>query len=260
MPNKIYRDRLINLIDCAVREVENAAVVEHPGLVGRIRELSASNIFGPQLPSGFEIRTGKICDRKGNQSDETDIIIYNRSILPPVLYSEYDGVFPIEACYYSIEVKSKASASAIRDAIRKGKKLLSLDYASADAYKPQNVSMVVLTFFAFGSDLADSGISELQRYAKYDPDWQEKPILKAICVVGKGYWYHSLKDGCWLYLPATPIHDEVINLVSGIGNTLIQHRLEMREAVLGQYLMLERDATPVKSQMAAQPGVAPDSR
>lgn len=247
MPNKIYRDRLTNQIDYAVKEVGNAAAVEHPGLVGRIRELSAAHIFGPLLPSGFEIGTGKICDSSGNQSNETDLIIYNRSILPPVLYSERDGVFPIEACFYSIEVKSRASASGIQDAIRKGKMLLSLDYVSADADKPQNVSMVVLTFFAFGSDLADSGISELQRYAKYDPDWQEKPILKAICVVGKGYWYHSRIDGCWIHHPATQIHDEVIDLVSGVVNTLSLARSQMRQAMLGHYLMLNRATTPVRS-------------
>ena len=109
MPNRIYRGRIINEINYAVKEAENAAEIGHPGLVGRIRELAAAHVFAPSLPSGFEIGTGKICDRKGEQSNETDLIIYDKGILPPVMYSERDGVFPIEACFYSIEVKSKST-------------------------------------------------------------------------------------------------------------------------------------------------------
>ena len=241
MPNKIYRDRIINQIEYAVREAENATKIEHPGLLGRIRELSASHVFGPLLPSGFEIGTGKICDREGNLSSEADLVIYNKSILPPVMYSEREGVFPIEACFYAIEVKSKATASEVRDAIQKGQEIMKLEYANpSSSDKLKHLSLVVPTFFAFGSDLSDSGMSELQRYAKYDPEWKTDPVIKAICVVGKGYWYHSSKDGCWFFHPPTPAHDEVIDLVSGVVNTLAKAPTQVRQALLGQYLMLAR--------------------
>jgi len=247
MPNKIYRDRIINQINYAVKEAENAAEVEHPGLVGSIRELAVSNVFGPSLPSGFEIGRGKICDRKGGQSNETDLIIYNKGILPPVMYSERDGVFPIEACFYSVEVKSKSTASAIQDAIEKGKRVLQLDYANASANRPLNLSPVVLTFFAFDSDLSGSGMSELERYANYDPQWRVTPILQAICVVGKGYWYHNRNDSCWVFHSPTETRDEVVALISGTVNTLASARLRPRQAMLGQYLMLERPSTQISS-------------
>jgi hypothetical protein len=247
MSNKIYRDRIINQINYAVKESENAAQVEHPGLVGRIRELAASHIFGPSLPSGFEIGTGKICDRTGTQSGETDLIIYNKGILPPVMYSERDGVFPVEACFYSIEVKSKSTASTIQDAIQKGKQILQLDYENASADRPLNISVVVLTYFAFDSDLSDSGMSELQRYANYDPQWRETPILKAMCVVGKGYWYHDYNNKRWVFHHATPTHDEVVDLVAGTVNTLALARLHPRQAKLGHYLMLERPSMYITS-------------
>lgn len=239
MPNKIYRARIISEIDRAIREAENATKTEHPGLVGYIRELSASHVFGPLLPSGFKIGKGKICDREGRQSRETDLIIHNSSILPPIMYNERLGVFPIEACFYSIEVKSKATASEIRDAIQKGREILSLDYPKP-ADEPKNVSLVVLAFLAFGSDLSDSGMSELQRYAKYDPEWREDPVLRAMCVVGKGYWYYRRHDSCWISHAATKEHDEVIDFVSGMVNTLAETRRHERLAHLGKYLMLER--------------------
>jgi hypothetical protein len=247
MPSKIYRDRIINQIEYAVREAENAIAIEHPGLLGRIRELSASHVFGPLLPLGFEIGTGKICDREGHLSCETDLIIYNKSILPPVMYSEREGVFPIEACFYAIEVKSKATASEVRDAIQKGKEIMKLEYAKpSSSGESRNLSLVVPTLFAFDSDLSESGMSELQRYAKYDPEWKDDPVLKAICVARKGYWYHSPEDSCWFFHPPTPAHDEVIDLVSGVVNTLTKARTQVREALLGQYLMLARTVIPVR--------------
>jgi hypothetical protein len=246
MPNKIYRDRIINQINYAVKEAKNASEVDHQGLTGKIRELSASCIFAPLLPAGFEIGTGKICDEKGEVSDETDVIIYNRSILPPVLYSDRDGVFPIESCFYSIEVKSKATASEIQDAIRKGSQLLSLYYASASKDTDQNLSLAVLALFAFDSDLSETGISELERYAKYDSQWNTAPILKAICIVGKGYWYHNQINNSWFFHSPTQSYDEVVDFTSGITNTLILASTKPRKAMLGHYLMLERAATQIK--------------
>ena len=245
MPNNIYRDRIINKIDYAVKEAKNAAQVNHAGLTGRIREIAISSVFQPMLPSGFEIGTGKICDRDGKLGSETDLIIYSKSILPPIMYSERDGVFPIDACFYAIEVKSQATASEVKDAIQKAEELLTLNYPKPE-YEPKNLSIVIPAFFAFGSDLSGFGITELQRYAKYDPEWNTDPVLRVICVVGQGYWYFNYKNGYWKFLPPTQTYDEVIDLVSGVVNTLAEARLQTRLAYLEPYLMLPRPATDVK--------------
>lgn len=244
MPNKIYRNRLINNIGYAVREAENATEINHPGLVGQIRELLISYVFNPMLPSGFEIGTGKICDRDNGLSYETDLIIYSKSILPPIMYSERDGIFPIEACFYAIEVKSKATASEIQDAIKKGKKILSLNYPKPSG-EPKNLSVVLPVFFAFGSDLLDFGLSELERYAKYDPEWEIDPILRVICIIGKGYWYYNYNYKRWVSYPSTTMHDEVIAFISGVVNTLAEANTQKRLAHLGKYLMSELSINPV---------------
>jgi len=247
MANKMYRDRLCNQINYAIREAQAAKGIDHPGLVGRIRELAASHLFKPLLPSGFEVGTGKLCDKNGNQSDETDLVIYNKSILPPLMYSEREGLFPIEACFYSIEIKSKVTASELQDAIRKSRRVLALDYVSSSTQRARNISLVIPILFAFDSDLSDSGISELQRYAKYDPDWMKTPVLGAFCVVGRGYWYHNRKESRWFFHPATQEFDEVIDLISGIVNTLGKARMQVRQAALGLYLMLERQVKTIKT-------------
>lgn len=241
MPNKIFRDRLVNNIDYAIRESKNASEVAHHGLVGRIRELISSKLLMPMLPRGFEIGTGKIVDHQGNQSAETDLVIYNRAVLPPILYSDRDGIFPVESSYYALEVKSRLTATEVQDAIKKGRAITALKRQSQQPSDFPNRIDTVLVLFAFSSDLAE-GSSELHRYAQYDEGWLRDPVIKAICVVGRGYWYHKAEANCWVATATSPEHDEVIELISGIGNTLLRNPADRRLAMLGNYLMRERPA------------------
>ncbi|MDL2123529.1 MAG: hypothetical protein LWX51_10695 [Deltaproteobacteria bacterium] len=233
MPNKIYRDRLINNISYAVKEAATAQTLKHPGITGRIRELLVSHLYEPVLPAGYEIGTGKICNNYGDISGEVDLIIYNKSILPPVMHSEREGIFPFEACYYAFEVKSMVSAKQIKDAINKGKKIINI----VPGNNKHNVIPVVLTFFAFNSDLSGKGITEIERYAKYDPNWKNDPVIKAICIVGKGYWYHNQNISGWTFHPPSSDFDEVVDIISGTVNTLAKNPAYLRKALLGHYLM-----------------------
>lgn len=241
MAKQFYRDRLINNIKHALGEARNASKVEHSGMRGRIREIAASDIFSPMLPGGFEIGTGKICDRDGRQSLETDLVIYNRSILPPILYSERDGLFPIEACFYSIEVKSSITAKEVKDAVQKGQRILELRSATEVAdYDPGTLVVhksVLLALCGFGSDLKESGMTEIERYAKYDPNWNTNPILRVICVAGRGYWYFRFDDSRWMFHPATESYDEVIDFVGGICNSLSTNLDTRKGQRLGYYLI-----------------------
>lgn len=100
---------------------------------------------------------------------------------------------------------------------------------------------VVLTLFAFDSDLSGNGKSELERYAEVDPNWLVNPTLRAICVVGKGYWYFNSQPRQWHFHPATTGGDEVVDFVAGVSNTLAKARFNTRVGLLGQYVMDERD-------------------
>ena len=245
MPHSIFRDRIINEVGYAVNEARNISVVDHSGLRGRFRELVASKLLTPMLPSGYSIGSGKICDQYGGLSNETDLIIYNSSILPPIMYGDNDGIFPLEASFYSIEVKSLLNATAVKDAISKGERQLELSSPLSQPQMTENGTAinypVVLTLFAFDSDLSGDGKNELERYSENDPNWLTNPVLRAVCVVGKGYWYYSSEPRQWIFHPASDQHDEVIDLVSGISNTLSKARLVGRLGLIGQYLVKERD-------------------
>lgn len=230
--------------------------MSHSGLRGRIREIAATSIFSRMLPTDFSIGTGKICDRTGAQSTETDLVIHSRTILPPVMYSERDGLFPIESCFYAIEVKSRLTAHELKDALGKGRTILELDgdvsqgmTADGRAYvrKP-----VLLALFAFGSDLTEGGKSELKRYAEHDPEWLSNPVLRVICVVGRGYWYFDGGRRAWIQHDASTQRDEVIDFVAGIGNSLVGKLAQRTAARLGPYLVRSRSAK-VWSQATTPP-------
>lgn len=255
MTNQLYRDRILNDIAYAVREARSAAVLAHNGLIGRVRELVVSRLLEPMLPAGFEIGTGKITNAGGALSQETDLVVYNRSILPPVFYSQRDGVFPIESSYYAIEVKSTLTATEIKTSLEKGASITALGDRPSNA-TGQHLSPTVLVLFAFDSDLAPDS-SEIERYAKYDQGWRNDPVFKAICVVGRGYWYHEAEKSRWVFHSATSDHDEVVDLVSGVVNTLTKTSPSSRISYLGHYLMRSRTVSFVGG-VSAQQGAQAD--
>jgi len=204
------------------------------------------------LPADFKIGTGKIVDNEGNQSAETDLILYNKAVLPPVMYSERDGVFPVESSYYAIEVKSRLTAAELQDAIRKGRSITALSYLGKQQGEFQHRAPTATVLFAFGTDLAE-GSSEIERYAQYDHGWLRDPVIKAICVVGRGYWYHRAEAGDWVSSEASPQYDEVIELVSGVVNTVVKNPFFTRAALLGHYLMQTRPVTFVTEKNMVVP-------
>jgi len=240
MPNNIYLNRVKNNIDYAIKEARNAAEADHSGLTGKIRELTASELIKPMLPSGFKIGNGKISDKFGNKSKETDLIIYDSSILPPIMYSDNEGIFPVEACFFAIEIKSKLTATNVKDAIKKSKEILDLNYDVGEEKLPDGRPVIrkpiLPTLFAYDTDLTGEVKGEIERYAKYDKDWKKNPTLRQITVAGKGNFLYQLEEERWLCRPANPKHNEVIDFISTISNTLITQKHQMRKPMLGPYI------------------------
>lgn len=243
MPNEIFRNRIINNINYAIQEAKDAINANHPGLEGRIREIAVSNLFKPLLMEGISLGTGKIVDSKGNSSRQSDVIIYSKKILSSTMYNQNEGNFPIETCAFSIEVKSKTSATNISDAINKAKELDKLFYLPGifkgdEPIQTSNPQRVVRSIFAFDSDLSVDGKTEWERYINLDgknPDLI--PSVQQICVVGRGYWDWTESSKHWSYRASSQEHDEVITFLSVIINSIPEILATRGKPRMGNYLM-----------------------
>lgn len=180
--NKLLRDRLIADIDRCLTEARNCSQLAHAGLVGKVRQILVETLLIPLLSDGFRIGTGKVTDSNGSLSAETDVIIYDRRSVPPVLYDEKHGIFPIESVYYVIEVKSTLSSAEFERSIQNGVQLRSLV-----GRQPHSA------LFAFGSDLKEGKDSD--RFIQRQKDMRVPLPVNIFCVAGReyGYWDPGLE-------------------------------------------------------------------
>ncbi len=137
------------------------------------------------------------------------------------MFSEKDGVFPIDLVHYVIEVKSRLDAASIRDAISKSKAILELSGPCPHR-----------SLFGYESDTTSSE-SEFSRIEGFQKD-SMTPAVNVYCSVGKGYTYHQ--DGVWKRFPAVDKRAEVIGFLIGILNTLMNPTIRFRDCPPGKYL------------------------
>src|SRR5437667_7939031 len=86
----------------------NESALQHQGVKGRFRELLIDNLLTPWLPPYSACGTGMIiaAENKVRQSTQDDIVIYDRSLAPPVLVSSNhapEGVFLYNSVHARIE-------------------------------------------------------------------------------------------------------------------------------------------------------------
>lgn len=80
-----------------------------------------SDLLRPFLTHDFGLGSGIIVNQKGKESRQTDIIVYDKNIIPPFIKESHIGVYPAESVIVTIEVKSnlrKDSISGTESALR----------------------------------------------------------------------------------------------------------------------------------------------
>lgn len=239
MANRHIQDIVLSRIKAAKEQADAAAAaLGHNGLKGRMREIAVSAIIEPFLLTGFGCGGGKITDSTGHTTAETDIVVFSRRAVPSFLFDERTGLFPAEAVTYAVEVKSRLTATEVRDAVAQAETIRSLrrfprkDNAGNIVYDNTGPATVLL---AFGSDISMK--SELSRYLEVDPRGKDSPAYVAIVVVGRGYWWFKKGTG-WVETLANPDvpYQEVLGFCTGLSNTLGGIANSMRGFNFGEYL------------------------
>ena len=251
LANQLFRGRLVNSIRHALDEARTVGDVQHPGLIGRYRELLAANVLRPMLPVDYAIGSGKIVDSTGRMTSEIDLVIFHRNAIPPILWSDRDGVFPVESCLYAIEVKSRLTGAEIQDCIRKARLALLLKERHRSRGYELLKTELMFALFSFESDKANVA-EEVQRYCQLDSSGLTEPAVNVICVAGKSYAYFDAMHNEWRGLAASTDHDEVIQFVAGVANTVLAASgIRAQGLGLGPYLM-DDQASGVRQEAEAR--------
>jgi hypothetical protein len=115
----------------ALSEIKRA--ITHPGIRGRLQELLIDNLITPWLPPYVQSGTGMIIDAAGEarQFTQDDIILFDKSIVPPILSSPLgtsEGVFLYNSVIARIEVKSKLTRSDLQKFISSSRDIAKLKH------------------------------------------------------------------------------------------------------------------------------------
>lgn len=270
MPSPLYSADLRVRIEAALAAADGAQAIDHPGLTGSIREILVRELLRPILPPSVGIGRGKVVDHVGATSAEIDIVIYDRSLMPPLLYGASGelGVFPVEACIYAIQVKSTSSAANLDQVIEQGRSLARLTYLR-EACGPNGnpTNRVIPAYFAFKSDLnpptpGQEEAPEITRWReRHAPEdfqlvdvWVDDawvvfpfPALRVLCVVGQGYGFYNGRH--YSTYKTDGAAREIVAFITGVANTLLEVGTRRLALPFGYYL-----DGPTQAEAEPEPG------
>jgi hypothetical protein len=146
-------------------------------------------------------------------------VIYDRRVLPPILFENVSGIFPLESVLFTIEVKSTLDRGELQAAHDAAAIIARFPHAPGVDHSPvirvdRSIETVVSGLIAFNSDLAASS-SEVDRYDSIRGI--DAPAVRSLCVAGKGHWFWANEK--WNSWPINEPAEELVHFSAGILNT-----------------------------------------
>lgn len=174
--------------------------ISHKPTKGQLRELLVNRILDRYLTSQFSVGSGIVVNQRGEQSNQTDVVIFDNRVLPPLISEKSLGVYPRECVVSTIEVKSNLNKKCIEDADEAAGILLnkiydprSSIYEHEDKDKAADLNPLCALFGYYGN-----GVQAL-RAEDSGKAWLETKVsnLKAICLADEFSWI-KLESG-WAF-------------------------------------------------------------
>lgn len=196
----MLRDAIIAATENMSRLYELSGGVDNDVEKGAFREFFVAQLIRPFVPAHFGVGSGVVVDSNGKQSRQTDVIIYDRRLLPPILLAGDRGIFPIDSVLRVIEVKSLLRASDYKtliDAARYFCPPSSLDNPSGLAIAipgrlkdEKGREQAIWPLYAVFAYKSDADRDEFERMEEQVPDGRK--YISLIGVLNKGVWTVSL--------------------------------------------------------------------
>jgi hypothetical protein len=236
-----YRDLMLSRIRAAVDAATAVSGIKHHGLQGHLREILIRDVFRPLLPSNIGVGSGEIVSHSGWTSTQQDIVMHDKSVLPPFLLESMYGLFPIESVLYAIEVKTTLTPRDIAESHETfGQLAVEEDYWRLHCAECQTHYMPLIpVLFAFNVGMGLKTTSPAERYEAIRCGGRIH--IGAICVVGHGYWRWDQSINGWRAWQMRYPLAEVVGLLAGVMNTYRDIAASRRDFTLGGYLIEDDD-------------------
>jgi len=213
---------------------DNQESIKHPGLRGRFRELLINDILIPWLPPYVSCGTGTIIDSRNMKRKFTqdDIILFDKSLTPPVLYSRNseEGIFLHNSVLARIEVKSTVTKQYLKNFCISSLELSKFKFATWPKCSVNFITPFNL-IFSYKSDSNNEDENfELKRFINVMKEVGIEPlsgIVPMICIAGRGLWKLGERDGTriWQRLNSNKPEDHISWFVGCVSNACFEQHL-----------------------------------
>ena len=149
MPNKRYQELQLSSqkkLEMSTEQIRS--LIPTSGEIGTLIEEMFRAYLAEVLPEKIGVSNGFVMDSEGGESQQMDIILYDKMNTPRIFTSAAAQVFPVEATYACGEVKTKLNAKALKDSFQK---CLSYKHLRRKAYFGQNGTDIKYFQKLFGS-------------------------------------------------------------------------------------------------------------
>ena len=148
-------------------------------------------LIEPFLPSSWGVSTGIVVCSDGTettkgQSGQEDVIIYDPSLLPPLLRRSEQVIVPIEAVLAIVEVKSVLGASDFSQAVKHSSEIRAMP--NSLKINPNEQSMLkqfrypLYHLYGFSSDISGEEKTEWDRLIEaHEKNGISAPVLNSVC-------------------------------------------------------------------------------
>lgn len=150
MPNERYQEMLLlsqKKLEVSAEQIRN--LIPTSGEIGTLIEEMFRSYLAEVLPEKIGVSHGFVMDSNGGESDQMDIILYDKMNTPRIFTSAAAHIFPVEATYACGEVKTRLNTKELRDSL---KKCLSYKNLCRKAYFDRSGSDVKHTHRLFGEN------------------------------------------------------------------------------------------------------------
>lgn len=103
-----------------------AQLVRHMGERGRSNELALARMLEGFVPERVGVGSGVLIDSSDQQSQQTDVILFDQGNQPAVMAQTTQILFPIEVVLACVEVKTSLGSDAVSDCLAKAGSLREL--------------------------------------------------------------------------------------------------------------------------------------